>query len=139
VLWHNFSEQLRTMKKIKMILMSVSMLLILISTTSAQTDVFDTFAKNIKTSNVSALSSSFNTTIELGLPNNDDAYSKSQAEMILKDFFSKNILSSFTIDHKGTSGNSKFANGTLETNTGRYKVYILVKGNIIYELRFDKQ
>ncbi len=120
--------------------MSVSMMLILISTTSAQTDVFDTFAKNIKTSNVSALSSSFNTTIELGLPNNDDAYSKSQAEMILKDFFAKNTPSNFIIDHKGTSGgNSRFANGTLETNTGRYKVYILVKGNIIYELRFDKQ
>lgn len=107
---------------------------------TAQGDKLDECAKNIKSSNIAALAASFNSTIELSLPNNEAAYSKSQAEMILKDFFLKNVPSNFVIDHKGNSGgNSKFANGTLETSTGRYKVYILIKGNTIYELRFDKQ
>jgi len=117
-------------------------LLAYISFTSvfAQTDQFDEIAKNIKSSNVSNLSNAFNSTIELGLPGNDAAFSKPQAEMILKDFFAKNVPTNFIIEHRGTSGgNSKFANGTLDTSTGRYKVYILIKGNIIYELRFDKQ
>ena len=127
------------MKTTKYILLFV-MSFISFSTVFAQTDQFDEIAKNIRTSNVSNLSNTFNSTIELGLPGNDAAFSKPQAEMILKDFFAKNIPTHFVIEHRGTSGgNSKFANGTLDTSAGRYKVYILIKGNIIYELRFDKQ
>ena len=128
------------MASIKYLLVSVVICFATVATVLAQTDQLDDCARNIKTSNVTALGASFNSTIELSLPGNDAAYSKSQAEMILKDFFTKNIPSNFVIDHKGTSGgNSKFANGTLDTSTGRFKVYILIKGNIIYELRFDKQ
>lgn len=105
----------------------------------SQTDPLDDLLKKIRTGNVAGLSAAFNATVELSLPGSEAAYSKPQAEMILRDFFAKNAPISMTVDHKGNSGgNSRFANCTLDTQGGRYKVYILIKGSVIFELRFDK-
>ena len=107
--------------------------------TFAQTDVFDDIAKNIKTADASHLAGFFNTTVELSMPGNNDAFSKTQAEMIMKDFFARNSPKNFTINHRGGSGTtSRFANCTLETSSGVFKVYIYMKGNEINELRFER-
>ncbi|MDZ4759238.1 MAG: DUF4783 domain-containing protein [Bacteroidota bacterium] len=102
----------------------------------------DKIARNIKAGNATELSSSFNTSIELSIMGREETYSKTQAEMILKDFFAKNKPKNFTISNKGVSdAATKFINGKLETNAGIYKIYILMKSNsgsfLITELRIE--
>jgi len=77
--------------------------------------------------------------------NQEEVYSKAQAEMVLKDFFSKNAPKSFTIIHKGVSKEgARYAIGTLTTTQGQnIRTYFFVKesgGNSsIQELRFEKE
>ena len=47
----------------------------------------------------------FGTNIDLVLLDKEDVYSKSQAELILKEFFSKNKPKAFSIVHTGVSKN----------------------------------
>lgn len=112
---------------------------VLFLSATGQTDPLEDLLKKIRLGNATAVAAAFNNTVELSLPGSESAYSKTQAEMILKDFFMRNAPITMSIDHKGNSGgNSRFANCTLDTQGGRYKVYILIKGAVIYELRFDK-
>lgn len=72
-------------------------------------------------------------------------YSKAQAEMVLKDFFSKNSPKSFTIIHRGVSKEgARYAIGTLTTTQGQnIRTYFFFKesGGMAYiqELRFEKE
>lgn len=104
-----------------------------------QVEPFDEIIKRIRSGNAQNVSFFFNSTIELAIPGYDDTYSKSQAEILLKEFFNRNIPLSCSIDHKGFSGGTgRFANGTYESKDSKYKIYILLKNQMIYELRFDK-
>lgn len=105
-------------------------------------DLNDIISRNLKEGNATELCSSCNNSIELSIMGKEETYSKTQAEMILKDFFSKNKPSSFTTTRKGSSDPAtKFLNGKLETSAGIYKVYILMKSNLgvflITELRLE--
>ena len=94
--------------------------------------------KAINTGDYKTLSKYFNTTIELVLPDIDDSYSKAQAEQIIKNFFSKNMPSKFMILHEGGKTGSKFTIGNITTSKGIFRVYILMKGAIIHQLRFEE-
>ncbi len=105
-------------------------------------DLNDKIARNMKEGNATELSHSFNNSIELSIMGKEETYSKIQAEMIIKDFFSKNQPSNFTITRKGVSDQTtRFINGKLETGTGIFKVHILMKSNsgsfLITELRIE--
>ena len=69
-------------------------------------------------------------------------YSRSQAEMILKDFFSKNQPKGFSIEQSGDNNSSKFAIGKLTTSNGNYRSYFVLKAKdgsfVIQEIRFEK-
>ncbi len=48
--------------------------------------------------------------------------------MILKDFFAKHPVKSYTVAHKSESKNgSQYVIGTLETTNGKFRVYFLTK------------
>jgi len=105
-------------------------------------DLNDKIARNIKEGNASELTTSFNNSIELSIMGKEETYSKTQAEIIMKDFFSKSKPSNFSIARTGVSDPAtKFINGKLETTAGIYKVYILMKSNsgsfLITELRIE--
>ncbi|MFH1005063.1 MAG: DUF4783 domain-containing protein [Bacteroidota bacterium] len=99
----------------------------------------------VKTGNAKEVAKFFTASIDLKIPDKEDVFSKSQAELILKDFFSKNPIKSFTIVHKGTSKNGdQFAIGTYETTTGKkFRTYFLFKKEetkfLIQQLRFELQ
>ena len=96
----------------------------------------------IKNGSASQLSKFFDNTIQITLPNKTNAYSKSQGELVLKDFFDKNMVKDFVIVHKGENGGSQFIIGTLDTKNGEYRttIYIKQKGDkqLLQELRFEK-
>jgi hypothetical protein len=96
----------------------------------------------LRTGNTTQLSGYFNTSIELAILDQEDIYSKQQAELIIKDFFSKHVPSSFVILHKGGKEGSQYAIGNLTTSTGSYRVTLLIKQKdnkpFIHQLRFEE-
>jgi hypothetical protein len=93
----------------------------------------------LKTGNAGDLAKFFNSSIELEILGKDAIYSKSQAEMIMKDFFSKNPPSNFINKFEGGHDNSQYAVGTLMTSKGNFRVNFLIKNNLIHQLRIDKE
>lgn len=96
----------------------------------------------LKTGNAGELAKFFNSNIEMTVINKEDVYSKSQAEIILKDFFSSNSPTDFTMMHKGGKEGAKYAIGNLKTTTKTFRVYFLVKNNnkkpYIQQLRIEE-
>lgn len=86
----------------------------------SQTDITDQVKGHISTGNAKGLSAYFTGNIDLGVEDNEDVYSRTQAEMILKNFFAKNVPSNFTIIHKGSSTMKvAYRIGTLKTKNGK--------------------
>jgi len=105
-------------------------------------DIIADIGNAIKTGNATTVSKYFNSTLDLMVPGNDGTYSKSQAELILKDFFSKNPPKSFTISHQGSSNDgSLYAIGNYVTDSGSFRTYFLLKkmnaGYLIQKLEFE--
>jgi len=102
----------------------------------------DEVVSAIKTGSVSQLSKFLDNTIEITFTDKSNTYSKSQAELVLKDFFSNNEVKAFEIIHKGDNPNAQFLIGTLETKNGEYRttIYMKQKGDkqVLQELRFEK-
>ncbi len=65
--------------------------------------------------------------VELSLPHKSDNYSKAQAVMILRDFFSNNIVVGFEAKHKGDNSGNQFCIGTLLTKSGDYRTTVFMK------------
>jgi hypothetical protein len=63
----------------------------------------------------------------LNIEQKESVYSKSQAEMILRDFFTKNPPKSFKFIFKGTKGGSTCAVGILVCANKEYRVSIALK------------
>jgi hypothetical protein len=105
---------------------------------------FDNIAVAFKSGDASSVAKHFETNVEITIKNTGTSYSKSQAEMVLKKFFSSHIPKTFTVAHEGTSPKgSKYFIGHLTTSAGNYRTYIYAKstnGNLmIQEIRFEEQ
>jgi len=105
---------------------------------------FDNVANAIRNGNASALAASFESNVEITIKDAGNSYSKSQAEMVLKNFFTTHHPKSFSIAHQGTSPEgSKYFIGSLSTSTGNFRTYVYAKtsggGMVIQEIRFEEQ
>ena len=108
------------------------------------TDIITDISTAIKSGVSSNVSKYFNSTLDLTTPDNEGTYSKTQAELILKDFFTKNPPASFTINHQGSSvDGSQYAIGSYVSGTTSYRTYFLLKkaaaGSLIQKLEFEVQ
>ena len=117
----------------------------MMSVGKAAFDIYDDISNAIKSGNSNAIANYFSSTVDLTILSVEDVYSKAQAEIILKDFFSKNTPKSFSILHKGTSKEgAMYGIGSLITEQGKsYRCYFYLKQNdrkfFIQELRFEKE
>ena len=102
----------------------------------------DDLVSAIKNGNASQLSKFFDNTVEIALPEKTNAYSKSQGELVLKDFFDNNGVKNFEVVQKGENAGAQFIIGTLNTRNGEYRttIYLKQKGDkqLVLELRFEK-
>jgi len=77
----------------------------------------------------------------LTTPDKSNSYSKSQAELVLRDFFSTNPVKSFEVVHKGENAGSQYCIGTLVTKSGSFRTTIFMKQKgdrlLLQELRFE--
>lgn len=96
----------------------------------------------IKTGSASQLSKYIDNTVEITFTDKSNTYSKSQAELVLKDFFNNNSVKSFQVVHKGDNTSAHFLIGRLNTKNGEYRttIYMKQKGDkpLLQELRFEK-
>jgi hypothetical protein len=88
----------------------------------------------LKSGNASNLSKFFDNRIDLSLPDRADNYSRTQAEMIIKDFFSNSGVRNFELKHMGEKAGSNYCVGILQTRTGNYRttLFMKLKGNRQY-------
>lgn len=104
---------------------------------------FDGIINAIKTGSASAVAANFEGNVEITIKSTANSYSKSQAEMVLKNFFSGNQPKSFSVIHQGTSPEgSKYFIGNLVTSGGTYRTYVYAKTAngklVIQEIRFEE-
>jgi hypothetical protein len=97
----------------------------------------------LKTGNAAQISKYFDNTVDITLPEKSNSYSKSQAEVILRDFFSNNPIKDFQVIHKGDNAGSQYCIGNLITrnNTYRTTIFMKQKGDkqFLQEIRFENQ
>jgi hypothetical protein len=89
-----------------------------------QADIVDQLAANFRLGNSKEIAKNFSSSIELIIVDQEDVYSKAQAEQILKDFFIKNPPSKVSIVHQ--LNNVPFRLGILymQTKSGKFRVTI---------------
>lgn len=95
----------------------------------------------LRSGNAKELSKYFVENIELAIIEKEGVYSKSQAQIILNDFFTKYIPNSFNILHQGkVNDKEKYFIGSLVTDKKKFRVYyyLIKKGDkyLIRELSF---
>lgn len=124
--------------------MLMAVLFTLPFTMFAQSGNLDNVATAIRSGNSKELAKYFDSNIEITILDRESNYSKTQAEMVLKDFFSKNAVQSFDLIHRGTSGEgSAYGIGKLKSTNQTFRVYFFVKQkgsqSLIQEMRFEKE
>lgn len=112
---------------------------------AATVDIYSDITQAILDANAKAISKYFSSNVEMIIDDQENVYSKTQAEQVLREFFAKNKPSGFKIIHRGISKEgAKYAIGKLSTEQGlSYRTYFYVKnqkeGEFIQEIRFEKE
>ncbi len=110
---------------------------------AAKSQIPDEIILSLKSGNSKVLSDYFNQNVELVVLDNDNVYSKAQAEQIVSNFFNSYKPESFSVIHQGGKEGAKYVIGNLSTNNGKFRVYFLLKQNggkdYIHQLRIEKQ
>ena len=123
-------------------LFTISAIVVLLSSFTVATGIDDVILA-MKTGNSAQIAKFFDNSVEISMPDKSNSYSKSQAELILKDFFGNNPIKGFEIIHKGENAGSQYCIGTLQTKTGSYRTTIFMKqkanAQVLQELRFENR
>lgn len=102
----------------------------------------DEITTAIRVGNAGELSRYLDSRVDISLPEKSDTYSKIQAEMIIRDFFSTNGVQNFLVKRRGSNGGgSEFCVGVLQTRNGDYRTTLFLKQKgdkqLLQELRFQ--
>ena len=125
------------MKTIRLFLLSFCLICAVPLVPAQSSEVPSGIISALDSGNASQLSGYLNDNVELVIGNQNDVFSKQQATGIIADFFRKNKVSGFQLLHKGNKDAASFAIGTLKTNSGNFRVYVLTRKNEIQQLRIE--
>jgi len=123
----------------------ILLLLFFFSVSSQALDIYDEIANAIRSGDSRQIAVYFSNSIDLTILNQEDVYSKAQAELIVKDFLGKNPPKSFSLLHKGSSKEGTlYAIGNLVTLNGKtFRTSFFVKVTAgkyqVQELRFETE
>ena len=96
---------------------------------------------SLKSGNVSQMAKYFDKTVEIALPEKTNSYSRSQAEMILRDFLGNKNVKAFQVLHKGDTNGSQYVVGKLVTKKSNYRTTVFMKQKggrqVLQEIRFE--
>lgn len=118
-----------------------SLIILLISIFSLSfitNDISDDIAIYLKAGNIQSLSNNFADKISVKILDVEDLISKAQAQALIEDFFLKHKVKNYTTLHSSfINTGHQFITGNLETQNGRFRVSILVRGNFISQFRIE--
>ncbi len=110
---------------------------------SAQEKVPEGVPLAFRAGNAEALAEFFNEDIELVILEEEDVYSRKQAEQIMRKFFTNHRPSAFKIIFEGGKETSRYAIGSLKTENGVFRIYLLIKKQdnqpLIHQLRIEEE
>lgn len=112
------------------------------SSYTLQGDIIDNLSAHFKAGNAKEIAANFASSVELIVIDDEDVYSKAQAEQILRNFFTKNPpIKSSVIHLINTNPNFRFGILSLVTKNGKFRVSITLKKSsnafFITELRIE--
>jgi len=122
----------------------VTLFLAFVITITAFAQGFDAIVTGFKNGDAAAIAKNFEGNVEITIKTGTTSYSKSQAELVLKSFFTAHKPKAFAIAHEGTSPQgSKYFIGNMTTPSGNYRTYVYAKTVnselVIQEIRFEEQ
>ncbi len=127
-------------------LITLLMLVLLFTAARSQdnSEVLAPVIQAISSANARNLAAHFNNTVELNLPGQENTFSASQGEMIMKDFFKKSPPYSFSLIRDGNlDKTSVFAICSYLSGDLQYQVYVFLKkedsGYRIHKLNFEEK
>ena len=132
------------MKKLILFVVSCTLTFFTVQAQTARSPMEDV-VNAIKNNRIEDMSKYFDNIVPVTINNTQTIYSHNQAEVVLKDFFDKNLPKDFLIMDNGSPNNTtKFIIGSLITPSGtKYNVYILMKlkdnNYLLQEIRLNKE
>lgn len=135
--WHSFGllerenrlqENMKNLKRVAALFMMLMAIWAGAGHVAAQSDIMGGVKAAIKSGSSRELARYFNTKVDVSIEGDNGSYSQSQAEMVLRNFFSKNAPVSFDFEHQGGSEDGqRYAIGKYTHKSGRYTVLVRVK------------
>jgi len=129
-------------------LLSISIVLVSLSMQVKAQEVSDVMKNEIiqavESGNARDLAKYFGNNVELTLPGNEGTFSKSQSEIIIREFFSRNSVADFQINHQGASRDgSTYMIGTyLTVSKKSFRTYFLLKkvgdSFVLHQVQFQE-
>jgi hypothetical protein len=113
-------------------------LLSILSFSFAITDINDDINNGLKQGNASEIVKNFADRVSIKVLSQEDLLSKSQAQALIEDFFSKHKVKTYQTSHTSiVNGDQQFITGSLDTFNGKFRISILVRGNVISQFRIE--
>jgi hypothetical protein len=114
-----------------------------LNTQATGQEVMQELTRAFKNGDASLLSTYFNSTLDVTLPDTDETMSKAHATQVMKSFFKNNPPRSYTENHTGSSREAtKYIIGTYKS-TKTYKTYVLLKEKegqyLIVQIQFEEE
>lgn len=111
---------------------------------AANTDVLSSVKTAIRSGSAKELARFFSPAVDLGVDGDKQSYSTTQAEFVVRDFFTKNPPASFEFVHQGASdAGTPYAIGRYSSKGASYRVFIKMKNQrgtmLIDNLDFTKE
>lgn len=104
----------------------------------------DDISNSLNKGEIANVAKYFDKVVDVTINNDVSTYSRSQAEMVVKNFLLKNTTQSFSIRYRGpvARDNSIFLIGDLKTANGLFKVYIFLKQKernyLLQQIKFEQ-
>ena len=101
-------------------------------------DINEDVTAALKQGNTTDLVKHFADKISVKVLNQEDLLSKAQAQALIEDFFSKHKVKSYQTSHTSiVNSDQQFITGSLDTSSGKFRISILVRGNVISQFRIE--
>jgi len=91
-----------------------------------------------KTGDSKEIAIHFGVSVEMEILGEENVYTKTQAEQVIKQFIEQHPVSGFSLLFEGGKDSSKYAIGKLMTKKGNFRINLLVKNQIVIELRIEE-
>ncbi len=106
------------------------LMLLFSSVVVAQTDITPQVTAALKKGDAAALSGYMMSTVDITLNDQENNYTKEEAQKALMNFFKDHTVSNFAVKHQGTSKlDDQYRIGDLQTSKGLFRVTFFMKKN----------